>query len=543
MIYEPNYIYKLTAEQFTAIVKEDRTSEDPLVKELLNDAFYLSAMQASNIEPMGKTRSLNMPSGYYHGFAFKQEVQNKLAYQKKLTDDIDYDSYIPSFEIEGSVELNIHDLKNLTAHHINLSNCSFKDDVTIREYLSTDNELSEHITFGNCTFSRKISIDVKRNVNLNVVDKRYKLSELKISFNSDEKSMFSRLSMGNCFFVSLQILDANRNEIVVSKTVDAAKNKNLFFDLNSSAVRGTYDPNNEILEDGLKLGECVIDVLKITMLDNKQNNVINMIGISVIKFSLTGYINSTDSLIKNTKVFEKMSLSNLNCFGKLKFHNIITSNAIMQIVDSDLGKSDFINFHFGAFKHIETVDSKFSEINLSKCTAPKSVIGISNTDHIGARDGVKQFRQAFNKSGDKIQEMYLIPKEYEEHYKSLIWRDSWEVTADKAVLLFNRSSNFYGQSVGKAFATTLLFSTVSYAIYCLLLGIRPGCDTEETGKVVSFFLEYINPLHKPEYLTDNLLGKNSCVSNSARFCEGFSKIIITYLLYQFIQAFRKYGRQ
>ena len=76
------------------------------------------------------------------------------------------------------------------------------------------------------------------------------------------------------------------------------------------------------------------------------------------------------------------------------------------------------------------------------------------------------------------------------------------------------------------------------------------------GEVWSYFLEFVNPIHKADYVAEELLRKQSLnkklikiddkttlnINGWARTIEGVSRIFIAYFVYQLIQAFRKHGR-
>jgi hypothetical protein len=171
----------------------------------------------------------------------------------------------------------------------------------------------------------------------------------------------------------------------------------------------------------------------------------------------------------------------------------------------------------------------------------KGNIASNDKDYSGIREAVKQIRYALNKSNDKIQELKLLPVEYEAYYNSLSWGNSYRESIDKFILCLNSITNGHGTNVGRSFLVTISVSAIMYSVYCLFLGFTLGNNFTIFLKNASCFLEFLNPLHKPEYLVESLLGYNK-VKPSAIAWEGFSKIINTFLIYQFIQSFRKFGK-
>ena len=101
-----------------------------------------------------------------------------------------------------------------------------------------------------------------------------------------------------------------------------------------------------------------------------------------------------------------------------------------------------------------------------------------------------------------------------------------------------------GQSFVLLLCSTLLF----YILYCLSLGFV--IDTAAPGgwdvfwKNASYYGEFISPFRKSNFIPEALLGEENVktVPSLAIVVDSLSKIVNAYLLYQFIAAFRKFGK-
>jgi hypothetical protein len=105
-------------------------------------------------------------------------------------------------------------------------------------------------------------------------------------------------------------------------------------------------------------------------------------------------------------------------------------------------------------------------------------------------------------------------------------------------LRLNKYSNDYGDSYGRALLFVLFFGWLIF--YLSLLSTETysfslNYDNWIINDNVKYFIEFLNPLHKNDYL-----GKQIILSPSFYIIDFVGKIIVGYGIYQFIQAFRKY---
>jgi hypothetical protein len=88
-----------------------------------------------------------------------------------------------------------------------------------------------------------------------------------------------------------------------------------------------------------------------------------------------------------------------------------------------------------------------------------------------------------------------------------------------------------------------------YMCDCYSLGFKVGSASEADYKVaidlISQFGEFINPIRKGKFLEieiNEVLTKVH-ITPTARIIDFFARLIFAYLIYQMIQAFRKYSKK
>lgn len=213
---------------------------------------------------------------------------------------------------------------------------------------------------------------------------------------------------------------------------------------------------------------------------------------------------------------------------------------------SDLGKINFMDTDFSEFK-LSFYSTKLSEIFLAGSKMPKIVrsieTGTINKDlKHQERIANSQLKKLHEQQGDLLAANDYFANEMNAYNESLSWRlFFWE----KLPLVLNRISSNHGQSWIRALSTTLIISVIFYMIFLKSMDYALA-DPVDKGNLSlffhtgSFFLDFINPLHK----LDTFEGLNGTKEfrASTRFIDGIARIFIAYFVYQLIQAFRKHGR-
>ena len=285
-----------------------------------------------------------------------------------------------------------------------------------------------------------------------------------------------------------------------------------------------------------------------------QINIITIEGIivkeSMIKISSKVY----QLILKDVHNFGSIILNRFSFRDQLNNPNRLSSTNIeypfrpeLRIEDSDLGKMTIINSDLTKFGlHFDS--SKITDVFVTGTKMPNQ---ITTPDPKQKQLGYSQIKKIYEARGDRVEANRYYAREMEAYQTTLAWRN-WDDFWEKLNLRLNKYSTNYGQSWQKGLGTTLLVSGAFYIIYCWCLGYLPALPTAKSlnllGHVASYFLEFLNPIHKADYVAQELLKNKGQTSDSviipdlARGVEGFSRIFIAYFVYQLIQAFRKHGK-
>jgi len=155
-----------------------------------------------------------------------------------------------------------------------------------------------------------------------------------------------------------------------------------------------------------------------------------------------------------------------------------------------------------------------------------------------------QYKKMYEGRGDAVKAIEYQGKELDVH-RTILYKAGgqyWE----RFQLSLNKYSNNFGQSWQWAIICIIVSGLIFYSCYCLSLGFYLGNSTSEDKQrfwtLSSYFFEFINPIRKGEFikLEDSDYVK---VTGWARVIDFFWRIVITYLGYQLIQAFRKYSKK
>ena len=281
-------------------------------------------------------------------------------------------------------------------------------------------------------------------------------------------------------------------------------------------------------------------------------------------------------------------------YGNISFSNLNGGNqksGSLQIGNSDLGKMLFMNCDFSDYK-MHFVSSKITEIFLAGTTMPASNNINNEKDFEDIHNGNKrlaftQLKKVYDNRGDSFNATSYNEAELNDWYYEIensdlekrktlfsLFKKMYEGRGDtvKAIeyqgkeldvhreilrkaggqywerfqLSLNKYSNNFGRSWHWTMGWILAIGILFYILYCLSIGFRPSNSSVEDKQrfwtLTSYFFEFINPIRKGEFI--KLDGDNYYpISGWARVIDFFWRIVITYLGYQLIQAFRKYSKK
>lgn len=486
--------------------------------------------------------------------------------------------YISNCIIGEEANLNAFAAKGL---NINLTDVDFMSDVELTEPFNTF-DCNESIQFKKLNV-RNISKKISES-NSEALLKGFIVKEL-CFLESYDKIILDQLNIGN-----LKLYEAKDLKTLTIKGCTISD-----FIISSNVLKSLEIFGSEI--------KTKIELLKIEEFveiycDSKGQQ------IEIIDLEFTNCTIPKDKHLKfySTKI-QKLKFQGVLNYGNVIFTDVNTKkDGLFKIENSDLGKMIFMKCDFSTYK-MHFVSSKIIEIFLAGTTMPKPSDINNELDfkdiHIGNRRlALTQLKKVFENRGDLFGAtkyhkaeldnwLYEIPKTNLNNIKIIfgLYKKMYEVRGDtvKAIeyfgkeldvqreilekqngiscnkfwerlqLMVNKYSNNFGQSWQWALGWIFGLGILIYIIYCRSLGFTVGSgkpnEIETFKSLFSYFFEFINPIRKGEFIQMPLLinGKieNEYVTITpiARVIDFVWRIIITYLGYQLIQAFRKYSKK
>ena len=275
-----------------------------------------------------------------------------------------------------------------------------------------------------------------------------------------------------------------------------------------------------------------------------------IIKVELNDLNINAYLNFEDIQIS---WLEFDSFSNHNV---LKFYNLKSygEDSELRIFKSYLGTTHFYNCALDSFKNISIADSVFLDIitsNVSWFTyeqvmQAKESKGLTAEYFKNKRDLFKQLKHAMEKQGDKVQA--LIFKAYEmEALKKVLSFEKPRKKGERFMMWLNYHTNKYGQYWLRPIGWAGLVTFISYII--IVLSSTPELSFSLSIKTIDIartwlvlvnnsgaYFQLLNPAHAQDKLFEGV----THLPFWASFFDFLQRIIISYLIFQTVSAFRKY---
>ncbi|WP_284461603.1 hypothetical protein [Chryseobacterium sp.] len=238
---------------------------------------------------------------------------------------------------------------------------------------------------------------------------------------------------------------------------------------------------------------------------------------------------------------DTLKFENFTNIGNITISKISISESL-SFENSDLGKTTFIDCNFFDQKMIFD-SSKITEIALAGTSLPNPInIDSTNTDKTSQQKlALSQIKKVYQNMGDNLTASQYHTEELNTYLSTL------SCGAEKINLSLNKFTNKHGQSWERALLLLFASTIILYSLYCNSLGFKINCKSNGVNyfwKNASYLLEFLNPIRKSDFLPKILLDKSeSEISPASIFIDNISKIINSYLIYQFVAAFRKFGKK
>lgn len=283
--------------------------------------------------------------------------------------------------------------------------------------------------------------------------------------------------------------------------------------------------------------------IKYLILNTNSTAFVKIDNILLGSFKIGETLKSGGVLYINNQELNRVEFATFANLGNVFFNNISVKDdtSTFQIINSHLGKMEFKDFPFEEFHRIEVSDSNCTEITTYGKNFSVDNVQMVDSDGEPLEKGSEQEYyaryQLYNdlaiakeKQKDTDTALRFRAISNENLRKSLSYfSEKW---TSKLSLTFSKLSNNYRQSWGYPLVGVLIIGPIFYALNLMTLGL----DVTDFDCWSDFFI-FLNPTHKFELLEDK------CVEYGflANGVDVVSRVFIGFFIYQFIQAFRKYG--
>lgn len=289
---------------------------------------------------------------------------------------------------------------------------------------------------------------------------------------------------------------------------------------------------------------------KINIAFDKQIDTLTVIeGLSLLTLGLSGKPAGIIS-IENIKV-GAWYIYNFYPEGNVIFQNIEPivgdkGNIKIGIHKSVLDDVQFDNIAFDQFPVISIFRTKIAKAIFTSCDFPRNYDSFSNFVPI---ENV-HYPDKKTKNGDKaLYEIFLQLKKgmddmgnYYESQKlqamahEALRRMKSIPTTDRNILRINNLSNDHGLSIWRPIWGFLIFSIVFYILYLTTLD-RMFNKTEVDWNLIGYYFSFVDLTHRSDFLVPK-----ECLNGWALSIDFLAKLLVGFFAYQFIAAFRKYGK-
>ncbi|KAA3436755.1 hypothetical protein [Rufibacter hautae] len=311
---------------------------------------------------------------------------------------------------------------------------------------------------------------------------------------------------------------------------------------------------NSYYKIGYYLNPDERELLNISLsIDYTQENedVLTKINNSYLNsLSFSGY-SGGKVYVENCKV-ENLYIREYSSKGETTFFNVgplglVEKENKIEIYKSNLDNTWFDDIDFTKFKIVSFYRTKFGKAVFTSCAFPndytsfdkfKSLENVhypdkkSDSYYKNQYEIFLQLKSMLESTGNfyESQKMQAISNEALKQIKHI---SSW----DKLILWINGKSNNHGLSIKLPLMYFFSFSIILYIIYLMSLG-RMFNKNDVDLNLVGYYFSFIDITHRVDFLA------NKEEFNPISLCvDFFNKIISGFFIFQFVSAFRKYGKK
>lgn len=283
---------------------------------------------------------------------------------------------------------------------------------------------------------------------------------------------------------------------------------------------------------------------------DKEHIATKIINAKLLSLSINGH-STGDILIENSKI-DNWYFRNFATQLGANFYNIEpfrneNKETKLEIHKSNLDNVWFDNVAFDDYSIISFYRNKFGQTKLTACKFPtkykdfEKLHTIENIHYPNKKDKnyfntryetFLQLKKLLESSGNfyESQKFQAISNEALKNTENLPF---W----DKLILQINSISNNHGISIKQPFIGTLILSIFLYILYLWSLGRMFNCNGIDWN-LFGYYFSFLDITHRTDFLVEK-----TDLNGFSLTIDYFNKVLIGFLTYQFIAAFRKYGKR
>lgn len=437
---------------------------------------------------------------------------------------------------------------------IDMSNCEVDEEVRLTGNIGRDLGLNgvifkkmifiqslkeNNIGFKNCVFEKGFIVDFDTDINgLNFWDCSFN------DFANFRNSKIENFHFHNCSFQS----GFSCSEVSgTSLQLNTLKSEKLQFSFGSISFQtchllGMEDASRYIFTGKYDEEISKRQIERFSIFFNPEfTGSINLYKISVGLLYLNGFNKSC-----NINLFEVI-IREINCAlftntGYIKVTSLeLQASSKLHLYESVLGMTELFNINFNLFNDIIIINSSIKDIvpiNVTWCEKIKTGVENEKVNYFQLREIYRQLKNVMIGNNDKVEELRFHKLEMQAYHRQL--QDEKDKLEDKFIMRTNYLSNNHGLSFGRAFLWLFCLSLLIFNLNKLLLGYNSFNSSLIFTDLGNWILS-INPVRKFSDVYHQY--NTSWKAGLAYFLDIFFRIIYSYLIFQFISAFRKYVKK
>ncbi|MEO8238416.1 MAG: hypothetical protein ABI793_07420 [Flavobacterium sp.] len=267
-------------------------------------------------------------------------------------------------------------------------------------------------------------------------------------------------------------------------------------------------------------------------------------------FSISGYLNGKLN-IDNTKIenwfIRGFSVQNEATFYNISPINLKTNDSKIEIHKSNLDNTWFDDTDFSQYKTVSFYRTKFGKTTFTSCNFPEDYTSFEKFKSLENVHYPEKIHDNYYKNQYEIflqlkKILELNGNFYESQKLQAISNDALKKINhisnwDKTILWINSKSNNHGLSISLPLKYFIMFSIFFYILYLLSLG-RIFNSNKIDSSLIGYYFSFIDVTHRADFLV-----KKEEFNIGSLTIDFLNKLFLGFFIYQFISAFRKYGKK